>query len=198
MLLKLVEEIKRIQKQSTNLQNANKTIFEITAQTNILAMNAAIEAAHAGEAGKGFAVVAGEIRKLAELSSKESEGISAEIRKMEKGIAQITSVSNETVKSMDTIFTKIKTMDDSFAQVNNAVEEQASGGSQILNALQNIKSVTLQVRDGAETIHKQSGKIYEGMETLQQVSQNVIKRAGVVKDGSRDIATFLEEAKEFK
>jgi methyl-accepting chemotaxis protein len=126
MILKLNEESSRLQERSAILQGANKTIADIAGQTNIL--NAAIEAAHAGEAGKGFAVVAGEIRKL-------SEAISGEIKKMEQGIEQISLVSQETVGSMDTIFTEIKNVNDSFTVVNHAVEAQAVGGTKVLSTL---------------------------------------------------------------
>jgi methyl-accepting chemotaxis protein len=196
MLIKLAEEISRIREQSATLQNANKTIADIAGQTNILAMNAAaIEAAHAGESGKGFAVVAGEIRKLAELSGKESNAISEDIKKIEQEIQRITEVSNETVRSMDRMFTEIKAMDDSFAQVNQAVEEQAAGGSQILIALKTIQDMTVQVRDGAGAIHRQSGSIHEEMSTLQRISQNGAARAHEVKTASGSIASFLENTK---
>jgi methyl-accepting chemotaxis protein len=160
-------------------------------------MNAAIEAAHAGEAGKGFAVVAGEIRKLAELSGKESNAISEEIKKIEQGIEQIIGVSHETVQSMDTIFTKIKTIDISFTEVNHTVEEQAAGGFQILSALKTIQEMTGQVRDGAGMIQRQSGSIHEEMSTLQRISENVTKRAYEVKVASGKIASFLENTKGF-
>ncbi|MDR0561333.1 MAG: methyl-accepting chemotaxis protein [Spirochaetaceae bacterium] len=195
MLIKLAEEIGRIREQSATLQNANKTIADIAGQTNILAMNAAIEAAHAGESGKGFAVVAGEIRKLAELSGKESNAISEEIQKIEQEIQRITEVSNETVESMDRMFTEIKAMDDSFAQVNHAVEEQASGGSEILIALKTIQDMTIQVRDGAGAIHQQSGSIHGEMTTLRRISQDVATRAYEVKTASGSIASFLEDTK---
>ena len=197
MLLKLAEEVKQIQNQSATLQNANKTIADIAAQTNILAMNAAIEAAHAGESGKGFAVVAQEIRKLAELSSKESDGISAEIKKMEQGIEHISVASNETVQSMDRMFTEIKTLNASFTVVINAVEEQAAGGSQILTALQTLQDTTGQVRDGAGAIHRRSGSIREEMEKLCRISEEVTKRAHEVRVASGSIASFLEQAREF-
>jgi methyl-accepting chemotaxis protein len=195
MLVKLTEEINHIHEQSAALQNANKTIADMTGQTNILAMNAAIEAAHAGEAGRGFAVVAGEIRKLAELSGKESNAISEEIKKIERGMEQIAGVSHETVQSMDRIFTEIKAIDASFTQVNHAVEEQAAGGSQILIALKTILDMTGQVRDGAKTIRSQSGSIHEEMATLQRISQNVVSRAHEVKLASGSIASFLENTK---
>ena len=195
MLLKLGEEIQGIKKQSVTLQNANKSIAAIAANTNILAMNAAIEAAHAGESGKGFAVVASEIRKLAELSAKESDAISAEIRKIEQRITHVTTVSNETVESMNSMFTEIKEMDKSFTQVDNAVSEQAAGGAQILNALKHIQELTVHVLNESEMIQTQSGVIYQEMETLQQISLNVTKRAGEVNDASEVISSLLEDTK---
>ncbi|MCL2801101.1 MAG: methyl-accepting chemotaxis protein [Treponema sp.] len=196
MLLKLGEEIQSIKEQSATLQNANKSIAAIAANTNILAMNAAIEAAHAGESGKGFAVVASEIRKLAELSAKESDAISAEIRKIEQRIAHVTEFSGETVEAMDSMFTEIKEMDKSFTQVDNAVSKQAEGGAQILNALKHIKEMTVHVLNESEMIQTQSGTIYQEMETLQQISLNVTKRAGEVNEASGVISTLLENTKD--
>jgi methyl-accepting chemotaxis protein len=195
-LLRLVDEINGIHQQSQMLQNANKTIADIAAQTNILAMNAAIEAAHAGEAGKGFAVVASEIRKLAELSAKESDGISSEIKKIEQRIMQITAVSADTVKSMETMFTEIKTLDQSFGVMNNAVEEQSAGGSQILTALRALQDITGKVKEGTDNIQHQSGAIQKAATTLESISQKVTQQAIEVNAASGKITAHLENAKE--
>ena len=195
MLNKLAAEVSRMREQSATLQNANKTIADIAGQTNILAMNAAIEAAHAGESGRGFAVVAAEVRKLAELAGKESEGISGEIKKLEEAIGRIGGVSQETVAAMDTIFTEIKDLDGSFGVVNNAVDEQSAGGEQILTALKTIQDMTGQVREGARVIHQQSGSIHGEMEKLRRTSEEVTGRAREVRLAGGTIATFLEQAK---
>jgi methyl-accepting chemotaxis protein len=195
MLVKLTEEVSQMREQSATLQNANKTIADIAAQTNILAMNAAIEAAHAGESGKGFGVVAQEIRKLAELSGKESEAISGEIKKLEQAIERIGGVSQETVAAMDTIFTGIKDLDGSFGAVNHAVDEQSAGGSQILIALKTVQDMTGRVQDGTETIRRQSGSIHDEMEKLRHTSGEVTGRAREVRLAGGSIASFLEQAK---
>ena len=196
MLVRLSNEVKKIYEQSSTLQNANKTIADIAAQTNLLAMNAAIEAAHAGETGKGFAVVSGEIRKLAELSTRQSNNISDEIKKMEKEIGSITSVCEETVKSMENIFTEINALNNSVAVLNTAVDEQASGGSRILGSLKHIKETTGNVRDGFETIHRQSNFIQQEAGKLHQISENVTQQVDEVKTASTNISYFLQQAKE--
>jgi len=195
MLFKLTEELHQITEQSETLLKANNAIMDITAQTNILAMNAAIEAAHAGEAGKGFAVVAGEVRKLAELSGKESESISAQIKKMEQTIIKIDNVSKETVSAMNIIFNMIKTLDTSFAKVNHAVDEQASGSARTLSILKNVQKMTGDVKTGAEAMNKRSAEIHNYMEKLREISTEVTEKVTEVRSSSASIASLLDNVR---
>jgi len=197
-LLNLMEELNQITAQSETLQNANNAISDITAQTDILAMNAAIEAAHAGEAGKGFAVVAGEIRKLAELSRKESENISAQIKNMEKTIAQIGTVSKETMSSMEIIFNEIKQLGGSFDSVHRAVEEQSAESGRTLSALKDVKKMTEQVRTGADVMYKRSAAIHEDMEKLREISSEVTGKVSAIRTANASIASFLDDVRKLR
>jgi len=195
-LLKLAEDLTQIEAQSASLSETNKTIAGIASQTNILAMNAAIEAAHAGEAGKGFAVVAGEIRKLAELSAKESDAISNEITKMGRVIERIGKVSHATVQSMDTIFSGIKEMGDSFGEVDKAVETQAADGTRVLDILKTVQQTTKEVQEGSLLIHKQSTNISSEMNALETVSEELTTAVREMKVSEENAEQFLEKARE--
>jgi methyl-accepting chemotaxis protein len=195
MLSYLTEELNLIAGQSVFLEQANATLVNIAAQTNILAMNAAIEAAHAGESGRGFAVVADEIRKLAASSDKESASISNEIKKMRTSIANIQKVSAETVDTMGTMFAEIKDMESSFDTINIAVEAQSSNGTKILDALGNLKVSAEQVRNGSSEIQERSGLIHNAVEGLKGISKEVNERVIDVQSSCKTIAHHLEVAR---
>jgi methyl-accepting chemotaxis protein len=194
MLNNLTEELTRIADQSAFLEEANAALVNIAAQTNILAMNAAIEAAHAGEAGKGFAVVAGEVRSLAELSNKESASISNEIKNMRNGIEKMRQVSSETVETLGRMFAEVTDMQASLNTVNTAVEAQASNGAQVLEALTSLRETTNQVRTGSDEIQKESDSIYKTVENLRNISKDVNDSILDVQEASKKIADSLDVA----
>jgi methyl-accepting chemotaxis protein len=196
MLLELINDLKQIEERSLALLDANKSISGIAEKTNILAMNAAIEAAHAGESGKGFAVVAGEVRKLAELSSKESADISAEIKRMQSVIEQIGNVSKTTVESMDTIFSGIKNMSSSFGEVTSAVDEHADDGNRVLDILKIVQDTSKEVQKGSSLIHDQGTFINKEMKALESVSSELSKEVNEMRTSEETVLEFLKKAKE--
>ena len=196
MLVELADDLKRMEEQSTALHSANQAIVDIAGQTNILAMNAAIESARAGEAGKGFAVVAGEVRKLAELSVKESEKISQEIQKMEKGMAQIGKVAEATVGSIGTIFTGIKDITSSFEDMDRAVEAHAMEGTHVIGALEAVQRTSEQVREGSQLIHEQSTSIDKEMKSQESVSSELTQTVSEMRVSEKSVVQFLEKARE--
>jgi len=173
-------EIQEIARESEGLLEINAVMDNIASQTNLLSMNAAIEAAHAGEAGKGFAVVADEIRKLAESSSDQSKTTATMLKKIKSSIDSITASSNEVLTRFEVIDEKVKTVSTHEENIRNAMEEQEVGGRQILESMQRLKEISVTVREGA------SGMMESGDLLNRQTSELITSSTDVVK-GMNDI-----------
>ena len=145
----------------------------IASQTNLLSMNAAIEAAHAGEAGKGFAVVAAEIRKLAESSSQQSKTISTVLKKIKTSIDKITHSTNNVLTRFEAIDGNIKTVADQEENIRNAMEEQSQGSKQILEAIGNLNDITRQVKGGSEVMREGSKEVTGECKNLEHITQEI-------------------------
>jgi methyl-accepting chemotaxis protein len=134
-LQEVAVDIQEIAKESEGLLEINSVMQNIASQTNLLSMNAAIEAAHAGESGKGFAVVADEIRKLAEDSSVQSKTIGDVLKKIKGSIDKITRSTENVLNKFEAIDSSVKVVAEQEANIRNAMEEQNQGSKQILEAI---------------------------------------------------------------
>ncbi len=163
----LQKQIIEIENQSKLLSEANKVIANIAGQTNLLAMNAAIEAAHAGDAGQGFAVVADEIRKLSETSSAQSKTIGAQLKSIQTAINLVVQATQHGVQDYANLSKEIRETDTLVQQIKEAMTEQQQGSSQILDALSDMNESTDQVQNASQEITTASQAIINDVDVLQ-------------------------------
>jgi len=165
--------IERVEKQSQSLTETNLVISEIAARTNLLAMNAAIEAAHAGNSGRGFAVVADEIRKLAESASAQSKEIGSQLLLVTTVIREVVEQNNAlgfALKSMVTCIGQVVTMEQA---VNQAVVEQDAGGAQVLEALSKTRTSIGNVAEATRVVIELRTDLSSRMALLQSVGETL-------------------------
>ena len=168
----------------------------IASQTNLLSMNAAIEAAHAGEAGKGFAVVAGEIRKLAESAGKQSKTIAEVLKKIKDAIDMITVSTNTVMENFQSIDEYVRTVSEQEANIRNAMEEQGQGSRQILEAIGQLNGITRMVKQGsAEMLGGSKGVITESR-NLELASNEIAGSVMEMTNGADQINAAISRVSE--
>ena len=172
-LKKSVEKIQEVQAESGALLEMNTVISSVASQTNLLAMNAAIEAAHAGEAGQGFAVVADEIRKLAETTSKQAKDSSASLKSIQGKINEISDSSHGVEKSFEGTIDEIKNFEITMTNLSKSVTEQGSKAEEILASLTDIKSSSSTVKESAMAITKGTEQIVKNCDMLSSMQDEV-------------------------
>jgi methyl-accepting chemotaxis protein len=165
----------------------------IASQTNLLSMNAAIEAAHAGDAGKGFAVVADEIRKLAETSAGNAKGISKELTEIVNKIVAAASSSKATGSAFEEILKEVVAVSHAFAEIDSSTLELSKGGEQILEAMQLLGNVTIEVQDGSSKMADGTGSIVKSMQLLTRVSSEALGSMDEISSGTEEISLALNE-----
>ncbi|MCL2480345.1 MAG: methyl-accepting chemotaxis protein [Spirochaetaceae bacterium] len=180
----VVQEIQEIARDSEGLLEINSVMDNIASQTNLLSMNAAIEAAHAGESGKGFAVVADEIRKLAESSAQQSKTTAAMLKKIKTSIDSITVSSDEVLARFGAIDTGVKTVSEHELNIRNAMEEQEVGGRQILDAVGRLKEITVSVQKGSENISQSGSDLIREAGEFIKVSNEAINSMNDIVNGA--------------
>ncbi len=182
----------KILTESSGLLDASTVIQNIASQTNLLAMNAAIEAAHAGEAGRGFAVVADEIRKLAEQSNAQGATITSQLKSLEEAIGEVSTSTSGMQQQFAVIFKlaqDVKTQEDI---IMNAMKEQAAGSDQVLQAMKRISDSTLGVKNGSGEMLAGSREIVAEMDILGKVTQTINAAMLEMANGTNQISQAIK------
>jgi methyl-accepting chemotaxis protein len=208
--------IQEIARESEGLLEINSVMENIASQTNLLSMNAAIEAAHAGEAGKGFAVVADEIRKLAESSGEQSKTISMVLKKIKDSIDKITSSTDAVLNKFEDIDSGVKTVSQQAENIRSAMEEQNEGSQQILEAMGQLNNITQMVKSGSMEMMEGSKEVIQEGKNLEMVTQEItngmnemaagadqiniaVNRVNTISgDNKENINILVEEVSKFK
>jgi methyl-accepting chemotaxis protein len=185
-LQEVAADIQEIARESEGLLEINAVMENIASQTNLLSMNAAIEAAHAGEAGKGFAVVADEIRKLAENSGEQSKTISTVLKKIKDAIDKITRSTEGVLGKFEAIEGGVKTVSEQSENIRNAMEEQSTGSRQILDVISRLNEITRMVGGSSEEMLEGSREVITEGKNLEMVTEEIT-------NGMNEMATGAEQ-----
>ncbi len=188
-----VEATEKIREQSKTLLEASKIIQNIASQTNLLAMNAAIEAAHAGEAGKGFSVVADEIRKLAEDSNQQGKTITSNLVGVLESIESVAKYSLGLQSKFNEIYDLTQKVSQQELTIMHAMQEQSEGGGQVLEAIKEINDITVSVKNGGKEMESAVGSVTSEMETLIRLTDEITSSMEEMALGIESINNSINE-----
>ena len=186
----------KIAEDSGSLMEASNVIQHIASKTNLLAMNAAIEASHAGETGKGFAVVAGEIRKLAENSAMQAKTITTTLQALSGEIDTLSSSSQMVDEKFNIIFTLTQQVKEMSAHLTESTREQEHGSKEVLAAIKTINMVTTEVRAGSDEMLKGGEGMSMEMQKLDDLTHVITMSMNEMAAGVIQINNAVQEVNE--
>jgi len=195
LIRKMIDEIAQISRSSEHLSEANELIANVSSQTNLLAMNAAIEAAHAGDAGKGFSVVADEIRKLAEMSAEQSKTISQNQQNMLKSIEVIVKDSSSVERTFADIQGSARSTDGFNRKLGELTDRARADGDAVSSSLANITDITASVRSSSHEMRQGNAEMLEAVTRLRTISVSIDQATAELSEGITQVSRGSERLK---
>lgn len=188
--------IKDVAKESDGLMEIGQIIQNIASQTNLLSMNAAIEAAHAGDSGRGFAVVADEIRKLAESSSTQTKTIGTVLKRIKDSIVKIIKYSEDVATKFNTIENEVKIVTEQEDGIRRAMEEQNEGSKQVLEAITILNDITQKVQASSIEMLTGSKQVSKEAVNMNMITQEITGGMNEMASGAEQMTVAVNAVNE--
>ncbi|MBQ8678440.1 MAG: HAMP domain-containing protein [Treponema sp.] len=186
---KITHAIEEVANESRSLMEISSVIQNIASETNLLAMNAAIEAAHAGETGKGFAVVADEVRKLAESSSAQTKTIESALKKITASISVVTAYSTEVVEKFTSIEQEVNNVSNQEERIRSTMEQTSENSKEVLHSITMLNDIT-------QKVQKSSVEMLEGSNQITHEAKNMNTITQEITGGMNEMATGADQITE--
>lgn len=187
-----VDSFDQLSAQMENIHGMTKIISKIAAQTNLLAMNAAIEAAHAGEKGKGFSVVAQEIRELANSSALNAQEITSQLKELISSIEDANIKVDSTGSSFKDISKEIELVSKAMLQIKNNTVELSNSGRSILDSTSSLITATDDINNKIERINTSHAIMVNDVHSLEEVSSQIAWGMNEISQGVTMISDSMQ------
>lgn len=190
-LRETVEIIQGISSNVDSIMEMVTLINNIASQTNLLSMNAAIEAAHAGDAGRGFSVVAEEIRKLAEGSAQNAGNIARVLKEVVNNITKGHESGNSTLNAFMRVQQEVESTTASFTEIAKRTQELSSGSSEIQHSLKGLSDLTRDVRQGSDDISESQKVVQKHLASTGERIESIVEDLDAISQGNREIESAI-------
>jgi len=191
MMKRAFESVREIAVSVDSIQDFIKIINQVASQTRLLAMNAAIEAAHAGDSGKGFSVVADEIRKLSEATSVNAKNISTDLKSVINKISGATTLNSQLEESMGEVTAGIRSVADSFSEMNMSLGEMSSGTLEISTATTDLVQSAEEVNNSILKIDTNVDELSQNFNHVKDLTLENTQSIEELSSGIREIASTM-------